>query len=124
MRPTRSFPSVPLARATGASLFTPILCLVACGPVGDDRIRDLDDLPRLEAVEEQRLGHFDDPDVGSTFPVQAEVDRDGNVYVLEASVPEIRVFSADGALLRRIGQRGEGPGEFRSARFGVMGDTV
>jgi hypothetical protein len=54
-----------------------------------------------------------------------DVDRDGNLYVLESAVPEIRVFDRNGVLLRRIGRRGDGPGEFaRAPRFGVKGDTV
>ena len=40
-------------------------------------------------------------------------------------MPEIRVYSPEGIILRCIGRRGGGPGEFeRAPRFGVSGDTV
>ena len=42
------------------------------------------------------------------------VDGEGRIWVADAQVPEIRVFDRDGALVRRIGRAGEGPGEFRN----------
>lgn len=39
-------------------------------------------------------------------------DPAGRIYVLEADVPEVRVFSRDGEFIRRIGRDGQGPGEF------------
>jgi hypothetical protein len=72
-----------------------------------------------------RIGDFDDPNIGFSRVSGLDIDDDGNIFVLEASVPEIRVYSPEGALLRRIGRRGGGPGEFETApRFGVIGDTV
>jgi hypothetical protein len=85
----------------------------------------VDALPYLVAEAEMRIGDVDDPDVGFSRPSMVDVDRDGNIYVMETLVPEIRVFSPGGVLLRRIGRRGAGPGEFESApRFGVVGDTI
>jgi hypothetical protein len=85
----------------------------------------VDALPYLVAEAEMRIGDADDPDVGFSRVSMVDVDRDDNIYVIEVLVPEIRVFSPDGVLLRRIGRRGAGPGEFESApRFGVVGDTV
>jgi hypothetical protein len=72
-----------------------------------------------------RIGDVDDPDIGFSRVSGLDIDRDGNIYVMEVLVPEIRVFSPDGVLLRRIGRRGAGPGEFeRVPHFGVVGDTV
>jgi hypothetical protein len=88
---------------------------------------DLDRLPRIFATEEARIGDVNDPERGFSRIAGVDVDRDGNVYVGEASVPEIRVYSPAGQLLRRIGRRGGGPGEFEprfAPRFGVVGDTV
>lgn len=54
------------------------------------------------------------------------VDSRGNMYVADADLQEIRVFSPAGAPLPRIGRRGGGPGEFRrllSVAVG-RGDTV
>jgi hypothetical protein len=97
----------------------------ACGSPGNETTTHLDALPRLVAEAGMRIGDFEDPDLGFSRVGGVDVDRDGNVYVLEAMVPEIRVYTANGTLLRRIGRRGEGPGEFeRAPRFGVVGDTV
>lgn len=40
-------------------------------------------------------------------------DKDGNVYLLDSQLSEVKVFSADGEYLRTLGREGEGPGEFR-----------
>jgi hypothetical protein len=54
-----------------------------------------------------------------------EVGDDGRLFVMEAQDMQIRVYSADGRLLHRIGRRGGGPGEFQGVpRFGVRGDTL
>ena len=86
----------------------------------------LDGLPKLSAVEELRIGSVDDPDFGFARPYGLDIDAEGQIYVMEGSEPEIRVYSADGRrLVRRIGGRGGGPGEFMSApSFGVVGDTI
>ena len=38
---------------------------------------------------------------------------DGDVYVLDGPIGEVRVFDAGGAFRRTIGRKGNGPGEFR-----------
>lgn len=102
-------------------------CVALAGCTAAPAARDthVDAFPRLVAEAGMRIGDVEDPDIGFSRVVAVDVDRDGNVYVLEALVPEIRVYSPDGALLRRIGRRGAGPGEFESTpHFGVVGDTV
>jgi hypothetical protein len=85
----------------------------------------IDGLPLLEIEEVQRIGDADDPDVGFSRIVGFDIDRDGNLFVGEATASEIRVYTAAGQLLRRIGRRGDGPGEFSGApRFGLVGDTL
>lgn len=42
-----------------------------------------------------------------------EADAEGRIYVLDAQTTDVRVFAPDGTFLRRIGRRGEGPGEIR-----------
>ncbi len=86
---------------------------------------DLDAIPRLAMEEDARIGSMDDPDYGFTGIAGVDVDRDGNVYVFESTDMQIRVYSPEGRLIRRLGGRGEGPGEFQMwPRFGVLGDTV
>ena len=60
-------------------------------------------------------GETDDED--EMFGVIADValDADGNVYLLDAQLNEVKIFDADGNFLRSIGREGEGPGEFRRA---------
>jgi hypothetical protein len=41
------------------------------------------------------------------------VDGDGNVYVLDDQIVDVRMFSRDGRFLRSFGREGEGPGKFR-----------
>jgi hypothetical protein len=124
----RHAPPHPYRRT--AAYITPAvtLCvtLSACGRSSDPASSHVDAFPRLVADAGMRIGNFDDPDLGFSQVYSADVDSDGNIYVLEGSVPEIRVFSPEGKLLRRIGRRGAGPGEFEGPppRFGVVGDTV
>lgn len=64
--------------------------------------------PRLVADGGMRIGDAHDPDAGFTVVRGAAVDRDGDIIVLEESVPEFRVYDAEGTLLRRFGRRGGG----------------
>ncbi len=85
----------------------------------------LDGLPVLTVTEDLRIGSVEDPDYGFSRIRGVEVDRDGRLFVGESLVGEIRVFDSDGTLLRRIGRKGEGPGEFQQLfQWGVVGDTV
>jgi hypothetical protein len=109
----------------GSILLGVLVVSSACVEVEDIGEPHVDALPVLVAEEVARIGSFNDPNVGFTQIYGVDVDSDGDVYVGEASVPEIRVYAPDGDILRRIGGRGEGPGEFNLApRFGVQGDTV
>ena len=101
------------------------LALGACQGSGVQEETDAGSLRRLRAEPDMRIGSFQDPDLGFSRIGGVDVDREGNIYVVEMSVPEIRVFSPEGQLLRRIGGRGGGPGEFEGTpRFGVVGDTI
>ena len=71
--------------------------------------------------EDLRIGAVD----GEEYELFSNVvsiltDASGRIYVLDAgfagaSAQEIRVFDGDGAFVRTIGGRGEGPAEFRGA---------
>ncbi len=63
-------------------------------------------------VEDFRIGGgADDPD-GLSDLKGVLVTRSGNIWALEASTQNIRVFDSLGKPLRTIGRRGQGPGEF------------
>jgi hypothetical protein len=71
--------------------------------------------PTTARLEEQwRIGGEDDEEI---FGVIADIiaDDEGNIYMLDAQLNEIKVYSEDGEYLRTIGREGEGPGEFRGA---------
>lgn len=87
--------------------------------------RTLSGLPQMTAVEELRIGSLDDPETALTFVGSMHVSDDGMMHVTQPLVAEIRVYSADGELLRTVGRRGEGPGEFqRIGMLGVVGDSL
>ena len=102
-----------------------LLLLAACNRLSGANDGNIDALPQLAVEEQLRIGDVNDPDIGFSFITGVDVDRDGNVFVVEGAVPEIRVHGPDGAFVRRFGRRGAGPGEFQGApRVGVIGDTV
>lgn len=42
-----------------------------------------------------------------------DIDANGEVYLLDSQLSEVKIYSKDGEFLRSIGREGEGPGEFR-----------
>lgn len=86
-----------------------IVLLMACS---DARPAREQEVPEAELVEGVRIGSVDDPDralttVGAILPI-----RDGRIWVTQPQDAEIRIFARDGSLVRRVGGRGQGPGEF------------
>ncbi|MCK4774027.1 MAG: 6-bladed beta-propeller [Candidatus Krumholzibacteria bacterium] len=67
------------------------------------------------SVEELWRVGGDDEDVLFGVITSIVVDSDGLVYLLDAQINVVHVFSPDGEFLREIGHEGEGPGEFRRA---------
>lgn len=51
---------------------------------------------------------------------------DGSIVVADTKNSELRVFNAAGKFVRKIGQKGEGPGDFRGiwTMFRLPGDTI
>jgi hypothetical protein len=117
-------------RAFGACWAATVLLILLCACTADTNasssdLPNADAVPALGLVAELRIGSLDDPDYGFSWIGDVAVDRDGNAYVFESQDRRIRVYSADGQLLRTIGGPGEGPGEFSfSVSMGVTGDTV
>lgn len=102
-----------------------MLSLAGCAAGDSGGTDHVDELPRLTAAEELRIGSLDDPDLGFTRIGAVAVDRDANVYVIEPAEREIRVYDPQGSLVRRIGRPGSGPGEFETpTAFGIIGDTL
>lgn len=77
----------------------------AAEPLQDPTFQTLDALWEVGGDEEDEF----------YFGVLTQItsDSEGNVYVLDAQLHEVMVFSPDGEYLRSLGREGEGPGEFR-----------
>lgn len=69
-------------------------------------------LPKWRYTEELKLGSEADDATGFGDVRGILVDKNQNIWVLEASLQEIRVFTPAGKLLRTVGRKGQGPGEF------------
>jgi hypothetical protein len=69
------------------------------------------------------LGGEDADDPILLMPRQVEEGPDGNLYVLDTGDSTIKVFSPEGAHLRTLGRKGEGPGEFQRADGATFGFT-
>jgi hypothetical protein len=93
--------------------------LTACGdvPRAVDAPRgaaiDVEALTPLALHEEARIGSVEDPDYGFSSIRSVHVAPHGGIHVYEGLSREVRVYTSSGELLRAMGSRGEGPGEFR-----------
>lgn len=118
-------------RLRSALVYTHALALGIVGCSGESErssahLPNMDDAPGLVLREIQRIGSVADPDLGFSRVGGLDVDDEGNLYVFERVDLELRVYSPEGELVRRIAGPGEGPGELGSVLvyFGVRGDTV
>ena len=66
----------------------------------------------IELVVEGEYGEDAGPGMIEAAAALAWMDASGRMYVAGLGVSQVWVFAADGSFLRRIGRRGEGPGEF------------
>lgn len=112
-------------RAMRSGALVLALAPIGCSDVSGSADSHAEALPHLVLVEELRIGSVDSPDTRFAAITGVDMDRNGNVYVFEPQAAHIRVYDPVGRLVRVIGRRGEGPGEFDgSPRFSVLGDTV
>ena len=63
----------------------------------------------LDGAEEYLFGRVGD----------LAVDAHGGIYVFDGQVPALRYYDANGAYVRTLGGRGEGPGEYKDASLGM-----
>ncbi len=66
-----------------------------------------------------RFHSEDDADLLVGMVKDVIADPEGNVYLLDAQLAQVHVFSPDGRYLRSLGHQGDGPGESRSP-MGVL----
>jgi hypothetical protein len=65
-------------------------------------------------VEDTRIGSLDDREMALTQVTGGLLGEEGQIILLQPMDAEIRVYSKDRTLLRRIGGRGGGPGKLSS----------
>lgn len=72
-----------------------------------------------------RIGSLESTDLVASV-LDLAIGPDSALYVAQAMVPAVTVFSLDGQVLRRIGRSGQGPGEMQLAAVAVgwVGDTL
>ena len=107
----------------------PLALLVACGDAGDDAATGAAgtlDGPDVivNAVTEEvfTVGSV----VGDTWDTFGSIrsvhfDAQGNLHIFDTQAEHILVVGPDGSLIRTVGGRGEGPGEFGSVTTAIVG---
>ena len=91
------------------------LASLACGGEATE------ELPAWTLVEERRIGSSGEGPDGFADVRGLHVDRRGNIWVIEFSTKDLRVFAPDGRHVRTVSRDGKGPGEF-SYPDGLAGD--
>lgn len=112
------------ARSDGCvRLLTSLVVLILCAP-GALRGQTACRAPwQLEEI--LRIGSLESTDL-ITNVLDLAIGPDSALYVAQAMVPAVTVFSLDGQVLRRIGRAGQGPGDIQLAAraIGWIGDTL
>lgn len=97
---------------TALRTLAPVILAAACSDVPDDAL-DTDRPLTAEFIEVYRVGDVDPPDWAQFGePPRLGFDGAGNLFVLNPDLPVVAVLDRDGGLVRTLGRRGEGPGEF------------
>lgn len=83
-------------------------------------------LPTVDAEPVERFGSATSAGGPTTVHVADLLSRaDGSFYVVDPGKPAVEEWTSEGQVRRRIGQEGEGPGEYRvPAEVGLRDDTV
>lgn len=111
--------------ASVATLAATCALVISCGTESSASRGILEDA-RLPIVVHEKLGTVrvaegpsleigignGDSDVTFGYPASIAIDRHGNIYVLDAMVPQVSVFDSLGVFVRKIGRNGAGPGEY------------
>ena len=114
-----------------------LLCLLACGeavPAEPFSVRDSAGVRVVENRSPLREGEsgwrIDTLPLftlgGALEPMDGFVREDGGVVVLDRMLPGLLFYDAEGHLIRRVGRKGDGPGEFASPErvFRYRGDSL
>jgi hypothetical protein len=73
-----------------------------------------------ELLADLRIGQFDGPDEYMFGKIRSlAVGPDGTIYVYDVHAEELRMYSATGDFVKKIGRMGGGPGEYREPDAGL-----
>lgn len=105
-----------------------ILAAVAAAPGAAQKIETVDGVrvvhnekggvwgkaPKVALEPVRKIGDIDteDENVAFNYPADVDVDKDGNIYILDAANARVQKFGPDGKYMATIGRKGQGPGEF------------
>jgi len=99
-----------------------VFTMLLVGPVFGDDIRRVhngavprDGIQTVALTELWRVGNDGDDIILGRVP-RVDTDRQGNIYILDAQLCRVHVYSPDGDLLRSLFREGDGPGEVRDPR--------
>lgn len=95
-----------------------LLTLWALGSAGCSETAD--ERPMWTLTETLRLGGEDEGPLSFDIVKGIDADAEGRIFVYDRQTQDIRMFAADGSLIRVIGRRGAGPGEMRDAEGIVL----
>jgi len=85
-------------------------------------IWDLQGRPGLSLIEERRIGALEGPaELAFAGISDVAVNGNGEIYVADRRLAEIRKFDKEGQHLLTFGRKGQGPGEFQSVRVLSIG---
>ena len=69
-------------------------------------------------IQERQIGELDGPEESLFVNISdVAVNSKGDIYVADRQLNEVRKFNKDGEYLLSLGRRGQGPGEFQSAKI-------
>src|SRR3954466_15437415 len=108
-----------------------LLTLMALGSVGAQRadtvVRNAGRPVHAGVAELTRDLAIGVPDGDENYMIGAiddiAVAANGTMYVLDRSVPAVRMYDAKGKFVKNIGRRGSGPGEYRYASAIAMASS-
>jgi len=114
------------------TFFSVLIILVACGKKKAEWKGTIEDVDGVTVVknpiepmygeqifileEELSIGGPEGKDEYVFYRILMDVDESGNMYILDAAAPNIRVFDKKGNYIKTIGRKGQGPGEMLSPR--------
>jgi hypothetical protein len=110
-------------KSLGAFAF---VCVVGFGPLAFRvHAQELRRGAASRAVLDLSIPTSDDPAWDLSFIRDMTVDSAGRIYVLEKTDQTVRIYDANGRAIKKLGRKGEGPGEFTYAlKLLIRGDTV